>query len=1163
MEAMKTYRLVLAAFFVAIWQHAGAAPRAALIDHPSQAKSSATPGAKRDRGEVRSRVATPNLPALHELRDALRAQPGVPQEIELPAFEDRTVVLTIDRIEELHGTTNYYGTVGGDPLSSAVITESKGTVAIHASVGGRAWKVTLRGNHYEAAEIDQSAFPGADEPALPSLPQADLFAQPKADVTASADDGSTVDVMVVYTSTARAGAGGVAAIENQIALAIASANQAYASTGVVQRLRLVHSVEAAYPESSPTDMEVALDAITNGASPFGNVASLRTQYGADLVSLWIENGGNWCGLGWVLSTNSTAYSRYGFSVVDRGCATDNSSFAHELGHNMGLTHDLYQINKVGDTTTPVQPYGHGYVSVPARFRTVMAYDSQCYDSGVYCARLNSFSTPLYTYNGAAIGNASTADSTRVLNLTRTTVANFKAATVNIPATLAIAAATYTVAEGATATLTVNRTGNTTGTSTVAWATANGTAVAGQDFNAASGTLTFNAGETAKTISIPILDDTMVESNEAFTVTLSSPSNAVLGTQASSTVTITSNDSALGFAASSATVAENTGYVTLRVTRTGSLAAPANVNFTTSNGTAIAGTDFGTAGSIAQVTGTLAFAANQAYRDIYVGSTIATTPYIRVINDAVSEGPKTFNVTLSSPTGGAVLGTGTQAVVTINSEDVTVTPGPNTLAFASATAVATEGSPSITLSVRRSGTMTGTASVSWSAANGSAVAGTHFGVAGNTTAPSGTLSWAANETAAKNIVIPLLNDTIAESAKTFTVALSGPAGTGVSIGTISAVTVTLNDNDGGVALASSAYSVNEAGGSVTLQVRRSGATSGAASVRWTTANGTAAAGQDFGDTRTATQLSGVLSWLAGDASVKNIVIPVINDTMAEGAEAYTETLNTPSGVAIVSPSSATVTIVDNDAPPATELRFSQPKYVVLENGGNVTLTVNRIDVGGGFGASATATFSTVAGTALATSDFTTRTGTLTWAAGDSSPKTIVIPIVDNAIAEPTEAFKVTLSGASGTGVGTPEASVVILDDDEAFPAEGAIPEGWVMPTGADGTWHVSSDPGPYEGALSLKTDSIDDGQGAEIQVAGVGPGTVSFRVKVSSEAGFDVLRFYVDGVAVASWSGTTVAGRQAFTYAMPAGSHTLKWAYEKDGSVSMGQDAAWIDAVVLP
>jgi hypothetical protein len=76
--------------------------------------------------------------------------------------------------------------------------------------------------------------------------------------------------------------------------------------------------------------------------------------------------------------------------------------------------------------------------------------------------------------------------------------------------------------------------------TVAYASANGTATAGSDFTASSGNLVFSPGETSKTVSVPIIGDTIGEPDETFTLALSNPVNAVLG-QASGTGTITNDD----------------------------------------------------------------------------------------------------------------------------------------------------------------------------------------------------------------------------------------------------------------------------------------------------------------------------------------------------------------------------------------------------------------------------------------------------------------------------------------------------------------------------------------------------------------------------------------------------------------------------------------------
>ena len=116
-------------------------------------------------------------------------------------------------------------------------------------------------------------------------------------------------------------------------------------------------------------------------------------------------------------------------------------------------------------------------------------------------------------------------------------------------TLQFSTATYTVAENAgSVTLTVRRLNDTNAAVTVDCATANGTATAGSDYSTTNGTLTFAAGQTNQTLTVPILNDGLVESTETFTVTLSNPTGegAVLGTPTTATVSITDNDTGLQF-----------------------------------------------------------------------------------------------------------------------------------------------------------------------------------------------------------------------------------------------------------------------------------------------------------------------------------------------------------------------------------------------------------------------------------------------------------------------------------------------------------------------------------------------------------------------------------------------------------------------------------------
>ena len=75
-----------------------------------------------------------------------------------------------------------------------------------------------------------------------------------------------------------------------------------------------------------------------------------------------------------------------------------------------------------------------------------------------------------------------------------------------------------------------------------------------------------------------------------------------------------------------------------------------------------------------------------------------------------------------------------------------------------------------------------------------------------------------------------------------------------------------------------------------------------------------------------------------------------------------------------------------------------------------------------------------------------------------------------------------------------------------------------------------------------------------------PGTVQFWYRVSSEGNFDYLRFAIDNVQQAQWSGN-IAWAQSVVYNVPAGQHTLRWSYTKDGSVNSFSDTVWVDDIV--
>ncbi|WP_254508368.1 Calx-beta domain-containing protein [Anatilimnocola floriformis] len=344
-----------------------------------------------------------------------------------------------------------------------------------------------------------------------------------------------------------------------------------------------------------------------------------------------------------------------------------------------------------------------------------------------------------------------------------------------PGSLQFNSATYAVNEAnGTATITVTRTGGSDGAVSIAYATSNGSATAGSDYTATSGTLNFAAGETSKSFTIPIINDTAVEGLETVNLTLSNPTGgATLGGQATATLTITSDDVAtvpgvLQFSSATYAVNETNGTATITVTRTVGSDGAVSVAYATSNGTATAGSDY------AATSGVLSFAAGE----------LSKTFTVSIINDTAVESPETVTLTLSNPTGGATLGSQATSTLTITSDDVATVPG--ALQFSSATYSVSETNGTVTITVTRTGGSDGAVSVAYATSNGTAAAGSDY------TATSGVLNFAAGEIS-KSFTIPIINDTAIESPETITLTLSNPTG-GATLGGVATATLTIISDD---------------------------------------------------------------------------------------------------------------------------------------------------------------------------------------------------------------------------------------------------------------------------------------------------------------------------------------------------------------------------------
>ena len=211
-----------------------------------------------------------------------------------------------------------------------------------------------------------------------------------------------------------------------------------------------------------------------------------------------------------------------------------------------------------------------------------------------------------------------------------------------------------------AVITLKRTGVSTGAATVLVSSANGTATAGSDYTAVAITVSWAAGDTAnKTISVPILDDRIVETTETVLLSLSAVTGDTIGADSTATLSILDYEQGtLQFSSATLSVAETVGTASITVNRSSGSDGAVTVNYATVNGTATSPAFFTAA------TGTLSFAQGELTKAIPV----------TIIDNTLGQANKTFTVNLAAVAGGALLGTQASITVTIVNDDVDFTPG---------------------------------------------------------------------------------------------------------------------------------------------------------------------------------------------------------------------------------------------------------------------------------------------------------------------------------------------------------------------------------------------------------------------------------------------------------------------------------------------------------
>lgn len=289
----------------------------------------------------------------------------------------------------------------------------------------------------------------------------------------------------------------------------------------------------------------------------------------------------------------------------------------------------------------------------------------------------------------------------------------------------------------------------------------------------------------------------------------------------------------------------------------------------------------------------------------------------------------------------------------------------------------------------------------------------------------------------------------------------------------------------VQFSSANYSVSENIGSAVITVTLMPAATAKVTVQYSTSNGSAIAPGDF------QQTIGQVSFDPNETS-KTFSVPIVNDGTPEPIESFTVTLSMPNGANLGAPSTATVTIVDDDAP--ATVFFNSSSYTVSENIGVATISVKMT---GAPTAPVTVSYGTSPGSAEEGKDYTAASGQLTWQPAEAGTiKTFTVPIIDDAKVEPMESLTLTLSNpSSNAALGSPATVMLSILDDDVPP-----PPVIVQTTG--GTF--TPDPAPIDtwvdATLTAKATRPAPSKGATLSSAAWAWKLVSAQYSTSSESG---------------------------------------------------------------
>jgi hypothetical protein len=534
-------------------------------------------------------------------------------------------------------------------------------------------------------------------------------------------------------------------------------------------------------------------------------------------------------------------------------------------------------------------------------------------------------------------------------------------------------------------------GNLSVAAAVRYRTFNAEATMTLDFGPVSGTLEFAPGEAAKTITVPILEDSVYEGQESFYVFLDQPQNVLIrGTTAFVAIADDEAPSLFTVATASQSVAEKAGLVNVEIRRTGVLTQPAAVQYTMTIDTPPA-TD---AHDFLATTGTIQFAPGEASK---------TLP-VTILDDAIMEGVERFNVVLIQATG-ARLGDIRKDTITILDDDQAV------LITSPRSSSVTEGGVA-SIEVRCSGLTSGTVTVDYADSTDTAVRGIDYEPV------SGTLVFTPADTV-KTIVVRTLQDSVAELREFVSIRLTprdpvqldypfvGAAIEDDEIVQLTVSDVVVTEGDSGTRDAVFTVSLNAV---FPEYLRFIAETEGV----------TATVGEDF-------LTSDQYVDLPRGTTSTTVRVPVRGDALAEGDETFflrlvptflshTQPVMTKAaGVCTIKDDDAGLSVQDSGVTEGDDGTRSATFTVRLSLPVTTTVTVN---------------YRTSDGTAAAGSDSEHVHGTLTFAPGETA-KPIAVPVHGDATAENDETFFLRIEDAHGAPITRARALGLIRNDDAFY------------------------------------------------------------------------------------------------------------------------------------